>query len=193
MISDYQSGFKNAVSICILTLLLAACTGGSMLSSEKADFEEQATADAAPDQPLTRLRKAKLNVPCPEAIIRADTHAYVVYGKGKEIPENVRYQGTIRELASNFVRAASGAVVVRVGLVGRVVAGPKGGAGDVKLPIRIAFVRDNEVLYSELHRPQVSLTSAQLTQPFTLLVEDIPHANPSAGAGQIYVGFDGRR
>ena len=193
MTINYQSGIKNAVSICMLTLFLAACTGGSMLSSEKANFEEQATTDAATDQPLTRLRKAKLNVPCPAAVVRADTQAYVVYGKGKDVPENVRYQGTIRDLASNCALSDTGAVVVRVGIVGRVVAGPKGGAGEVSLPIRIAFLRDGELLYSELHRPQVSLTSTQLTQAFILLVEDIPHANPSAGAGQIYVGFDSRR
>ena len=176
-------------------LLLAGCTSGSILGNEETLTSEPATSDASPDSdaPFSRIRRAKLNVPCPAASVRKDTQTYVIYGRGKDVPENVKYQGSIRELAAECVRGNDGGVLVRIGVIGRVIAGPKGSAGAVKLPIRVAFVKDDEVIYSKLFQQELRLTDGQLSQPFSLVVDDIPHNSPSTGTGRVLVGFDSRK
>src|SRR5690606_108459 len=89
-------------------------------------------------------------------------------------------------------RDRGGQTVVKLGIAGRVVAGPAGGAGKVVLPIRVALIRDGEtVLSSDLYRFEVTLSEPDFAADFSKIQEGIVVPPGPADAGyKFYIGFD---
>ena len=126
---------------------------------------------------------------CPPIEVRGDAHVLTVYARGQEEdPGGLRYQATIRKWARECTHTGD-TVTIKVGLVGRVVAGPAGVDGPLRLPVRIA-VTDGEkaVLASELVPVVASLSDSDRTEPWSLVIDTI--SVPAASARKIYVGFD---
>ena len=93
-------------------------------------------ANAASSQPDFRPSSY-----CPPIQIRAGTEEMITYERGHENdPSYARQLASIKNTARECGVSATGALTMKVGVRGRVVAGPKGGAGTMTLP-RIAFAR----------------------------------------------------
>lgn len=129
---------------------------------------------------------------CPVVSVRAGTEAFTVYERGHEgDPSFVRFQGTITKTARECRQTAEG-FTVKVGIAGRVVAGPKGGQGSVTLPVRVALTQQStSVKFSELYNVPVTIVPPTLGADFSQVSDWIP---VTAGPGEkdfiIYVGFD---
>jgi hypothetical protein len=107
----------------------------------------------------------------------------------------VRYQGS-------FIRTArecdvhGDEVTIKVGVQGRIVLGPAGGAGLVNVPLRYALVREGiepKTLWTKLFTIPVTIADGQLNVPFVHVEEEmtVPIPSPSELAAYvIYVGFD---
>ena len=92
---------------------------------------------------------------------------------------------TARECRVN----ANGTMTVRVGVSGKVLAGPKGGPADVTVPIRVAVVKFQEaVLASELYKEQVTIGANHSTVFRRIYEIEVPA--PSERNYLLYVGFD---
>jgi hypothetical protein len=73
---------------------------------------------------------------CPTIKIRPGTEAIVQYAKtGDQTGDNVRYQQTITRTAREC-RYVGGQLTLKIGVAGRVAAGPKGGPGKIAVPPR---------------------------------------------------------
>ncbi len=135
---------------------------------------------------------------CPPVAIRPGTEQMTAYQAGAK-PDPVTgagppitYIASIVKTARECTKAANGEVAVKVGVIGRVVAGPAGKAGPVTIPLRIAAVQGTDkMISSQLYKIQVTLAEPNLSGDFTKIDQTItlPIA-PGNSDYKIYVGFD---
>ena len=128
---------------------------------------------------------------CPELRVREGTEALRRYERGKENdPGSIIWQASIGDTARECLYDLEGNLTLRIGVSGRVLAGPKGGPGDVNVPLRIVVVKYQEAtLYSELKQLSITIP-AQNSTVFRNVYEVTV---PSPGRDRdylIYVGFD---
>ncbi len=168
---------------------LAACSSapesfnpGNLVTGGRDIAAEQATA----------ARFAPVAV-CPPIQVKDGTQMMQVFEKGKDGDLTaIRFQGTIQRFARECrTDAATGVTSVKVGVSGRFLAGPKGGTGGSKLPIRIVVVKDGDtVLYSKLHTVDAAIPAGESGITWSKVVDDIA-IPPAQGTNYtIYVGFD---
>ena len=126
---------------------LSGCGGGSMFgaSSDSSPSisdrfgqlfgsKSQAVGEAPPPAVDNELS-------CPSVSIRAGASTYAVAAPGKPaIGNDVRYQATITRTARDCT-LNGGQITARIGIQGRVIAGPAGNPPTVEIPIRVAVVQ----------------------------------------------------
>lgn len=129
---------------------------------------------------------------CPKPEIRPGSEVFTVYDRGMDgTPEGVRYQASIRDTAREC-RQSGGVLTIKVGVAGRVIGGPKGRAGTVTVPLRIALTEDdNTVAFSRLYNVTVQVAAPDLSGEFAQVEEAISVPVPPEGQKlRLYVGFD---
>ncbi len=131
---------------------------------------------------------------CPELRILSGAEVMRRYEKGHEDDaKSVIWQASVGKTARECLFDLQGGMTLKVGISGRVIAGPKGGASTVTVPLRIAVVKYQQaVLATQDYTIDVSIPgegAATFTQVKEILV-------PSPGKDRdylIYVGFgDGK-
>lgn len=120
---------------------------------------------------------------CPPVVLREGT---ATLRRGE--PDALQYIASIAE-TSRSCRVEGGALVVEVGIAGRVTPGVAARAGQVQLPLRVAVTRGDEVLYSNLGRLGVSIQPGG-PQTFTYVDRAIRLQEPASRTVNIQVGFD---
>jgi hypothetical protein len=152
--------------------------------------DEPAQPKPAPGQP-----SADDDVDCPQVTVRAGASTYAVGAGGKPAAGNdVRFQATITKMARECIRSG-GDITARIGIQGRVIAGPAGAPSSVEVPLRVAVVQGGvgeKVIASKAYRTTVEMSEGG-SVPFTMVVEDLVYPVPSAAVADsyiFYVGFD---
>ena len=113
---------------------------------------------------------------CPPVHILPGTESMVVYDKGHDGDAAfVRTQGSITETARECQALDATTLSIKVGVGGRILAGPKGGAGTVTMPIRIAVARqhDNSVLFSKAFPVTVDLTAPDFGADYSQVFDQV--------------------
>ncbi len=93
------------------------------------------------------------------------------------------------------VRRSSGQIVARIGIQGRVIAGPAGAPATVEIPLRVAVVQTGiheKVMATKVYRTTVSMTE-DASVPFSLVGEDLAYSTPPGATSDsyiFYIGFD---
>jgi hypothetical protein len=182
----------SALAVLIAAPFLAACTssgeggsGGGFMSSVLSGGKNEKPDDYDADY---FLRTGY----CPPVQIRGGTESLTVYEKGHDGEAAfVRYQASIGNMAREC-RTTAGTLTVKLGIAGRVVAGPKGSAASLTLPIRVAVVKQFQApLYSELVKVPVTVTEPDFAADYSQVVEQISvPIGPNDRDYIIYVGFD---
>ena len=170
----------------LLTLVLGGCLG---LGGGK-----QLSATASPATPVEGqidIRKYLGPDYCPQIRVREGTETARTFERGfQDDNSRILWQASIGETARECLYDERGNLLLRIGVSGRVLAGPKGSGGTVSLPLRIAVVKFREaVLASELYPVTVTIPP----QGSTLFSEVRELQLPSPGRQRdylIYVGFD---
>jgi hypothetical protein len=180
---------KSIAMIATAALTLSACvgslTGGN---SDKQYLDQSATkAEIAGSAPAAFPIVAS---ECPEIRIRQGAEAYTIYAKGQAgNPQGLRYQAVIDRHSRNCL-VSNGLITVKMGVVGRLLAGPKAGSDTVKVPLRFAVERDNLAVFSQKYDIPVTITPPNQGEEFIKVVENV--AIPYVGGEDItiWVGFD---
>lgn len=176
-----------AAAVC-LALLAAACGRGGVPDAEeplgqffRGTAAEPTTIDPEQFRPIG---------PCPRVALLPETESLRITRGGDEFEEGTLvYQARIDDTAREC--SADGDVTrVRVGVAGRALSGPDEIPGTVRLPIRIVVREGGEVVYSKLHRVEVTLTEETPSAPFAFVDEEV-RVSDREGA-RILVGFDER-
>lgn len=156
----------------------------------KSDEPAQPKPAPAPGQPA-----ADDDIDCPQVTVRAGASTYGVGATGKPaVGNDVRFQASITKMARECVRNG-GEITARVGIQGRVIAGPAGAPNTVEVPLRVAVVQGGvgeKVIASKAYRTTVEMSEGG-SVPFTFVAEDLSYPVPSAAVADsyiFYVGFD---
>jgi hypothetical protein len=190
------------LTLAVAGALLSGCGGGSMFGGSSAEsgpsigsrFSElfgsksQAVGEATPPS-------VDNEVSCPSVSIRAGASTYAVAAPGKQpVGNDLRYQATITRTARDCTQSGD-QVTARIGILGRVIAGPAGSPATVDIPLRVAVVQggvQEKTIATKVYRTSVSMTDSG-SVPFSLVAEDVVYPVPQGAAGDsyiFYIGFD---
>ena len=153
----------------------------------KSDEEPAANAAAVPQDTG--------DLTCPPVTVRAGAATYAVAAPGKQpVGNDLRFQATISKMAREC-SLNGGVITARIGIQGRVIAGPAGNPPTVEVPIRVAVVQagiQEKTIATKVYRTTVSMTEAS-SVPFTIVAEDLVYPAPPGAIGDsyiFYIGFD---
>jgi hypothetical protein len=132
---------------------------------------------------------------CPPVSIRAGASTYAVAAPGKQpVGNDLRFQVTITKTAREC-SLNGGEITARIGVQGRVIAGPAGAPSSVQVPLRVAVVQggiNEKTIATKVYQTTVSMSESG-SEPFTLVADDLVYPAPSAALGDsyiFYIGFD---
>ena len=132
---------------------------------------------------------------CPPVTVRAGASTYAVAAPGKQpVGNDLRFQATISKMAREC-SVNGGVITARIGIQGRVIAGPAGAPPSVQVPIRVAVVQggvSEKTIATKAYQTTVTMTEGG-SEPFTLVAEDLTYPAPSGAVGDsyiFYIGFD---
>jgi hypothetical protein len=118
-----------------------------------------------------------------------------VAAPGKQpVGNDLRFQATITKTARECNYNA-GEITARIGIQGRVIAGPAGAPSSVQVPLRVAVVQggvSEKTIATKAYQTTVNMTESG-SEPFTLVAEDLVYPAPPGAVGDTYVfyiGFD---
>jgi len=195
-----KKSISNVACVAALALLigsgawLAPASAQSFTDKLKGFFgggsksEEQQQPQADPSEPQP-------DMDCPQVTIRAGASTYAVAAPGQQAVGNaVRYQATITKMARDCTKA-NGEITARIGIQGRVIAGPAGAPPSIEVPLRVAVVQGGvgeKVIATKAYRTTVNMGEDE-SVPFTFVAEDLVYPAPQGRAADsyvFYVGFD---
>jgi hypothetical protein len=132
---------------------------------------------------------------CPPVTVRAGASTYAVAAPGKQpVGNDLRFQATISKMAREC-SLNGGVITARIGIQGRVIAGPAGAPSSVQVPIRVAVVQGGvaeKTIATKAYQTTVTMTEVG-SEPFTLVAEDLTYPAPPGAVGDsyiFYIGFD---
>lgn len=194
---------RTALALAVAGAVLSGCGGGSMLGSSSdtssspsigSRFSQlfgsksQAVGESAPSPVDNELS-------CPPVTIRAGASTFAVGVPGKEaVGNDLRYQASITRTARDCTRNGD-QITARIGILGRVIAGPAGNPTTVEIPLRVAVVQggvQEKTITTKVFRTTVTMND-QGSVPFSLVAEDMVYPVPPAATGDsyiFYIGFD---
>lgn len=171
--------FTRAAIVTTLLLGVAGCntTGGKNAAE---------TAGAAEDN---RITSEELRAYCPSVSLREGTAYYSRYAKSAEkTSDQLMYQATITD-TTRACKYGNGTMTMEIAAAGRIVPGPKFNSGSTTMPIRVAVMQGDKVVYSKLHQQPVSLSSNTASQ-FVFNDNQVTFPTPDRQNVQVFVGFD---
>src|SRR3954469_13531029 len=131
---------------------------------------------------------------CPELHLQLGGEAYAMFERDhQDDAKYVRYLGSINQTARECHSVTDTSVSLKVGVAGHVIAGPKGVAGKITMPIKVTVVkqRGNKVLFSKTYPTAVTVGGAELSGDFSQVIDPITFKRtPDDEDLIIYVGFD---
>ena len=155
----------------------------------KSDEPAESNPAPAPSQP------ANDDIDCPQVTVRAGASTYAVGASGKPaVGNDIRFQASITKMARECSRNGAD-ILARIGIQGRVIAGPAGAPATVDVPLRIAVVQGGvgeKVIASKAYRTTVQMSEGG-SVPFTFVAEDMTYPVPAPAVADnyiFYVGFD---
>jgi hypothetical protein len=193
--------WRGLLVLAVAAAALAGCGGGSMMGSGASDSgssfgdrfsqlfgsKSQAVGEAPPPP--------ENDLTCPSVAIRPGASTYAVGLPGQPASgTNLRYQATITRTARDCT-FNGGQITARIGIQGRVIAGPAGAPASVDVPLRVAVVQDGvtpKTIFTRAYTTNVSM-AADGSVLFSLVAEDIAYPPPVGAAGDsyvFYIGFD---
>lgn len=187
-LSQLARGLAKVAPGLALTAVLTGCADSSIGSSFLSWMPKPAASDAAADAKVSD--KYAMRPTCPDVEIRYGTESANIFENGKQGADAaLRFQLSVQRVARECDEIG-GNIVARVGAAGRVVAGPKGSTGKVDIPVRIAAVNGDKVLYTGLKIVSVQVEPPDFGANWSLVDEAV--TIPSAGSADtvIYVGID---
>jgi hypothetical protein len=150
-----------------------------------------------PEQPaeVAAPAEGETDLTCPPVSIRAGASTYAVAAPGKQpVGNDLRVQATITRTARDCTKTGD-QITARIGIQGRVIAGPAGAPSTVEIPLRVAVVQggvQEKTIATKVYRTTVSM-SEDSNVPFALVAEDMVYPVPFGAAGDsyiFYIGFD---
>jgi hypothetical protein len=190
---------RRGIAISAAVLLAMACGMAASPASSQSltDRFKSLFGGGKSEEPAapTVSNEPEDDLTCPPVSIRAGASTYAVAAPGKQaIGNDLRFQATITRTARQCTKTGD-QIIARVGIQGRVIAGPAGAPSSVAIPLRVAVVQggvNEKTIATKAYQTTVSM-SEDSSVPFSLVAEDLEYPVPSGGTGDsyiFYIGFD---
>jgi hypothetical protein len=147
-------------------------------------------APAAPSEAT-----GETDLTCPPVTVRAGASTFKIGAPGKEaVGNDLRYQATITKIARECT-INRGEITAKIGIQGRVIAGPAGAPPTVTVPMRVAVIQGGvgeKVIATKAYQTTVNMVEGS-SVPFVIVVEDLIYPAPPGALGDsylFYIGFD---
>jgi hypothetical protein len=181
---------RGALTLAIAGALLLGGGGGTSFADDSSWFGQLFGGKGeAPPPPVDN------QLLCPPVRVRPGASTFAVGLPGKPASgTDLRYQATISRTARDCTPNGD-QIVARIGIQGRVIAGPAGSPATVEVPIRVAVVQggvQEQTIVTKVYRTTVSMSAAG-NDPFSLVAEDIVYPMPTPATVDsyiFYIGFD---
>jgi hypothetical protein len=191
--------FNGAITLAFAGVLMAGCSTGSAILDSVSSAGDRFTQlfGSNTQAPGEAASHEDTELYCPDVAIRDGTATLTssVGGPGAPAgPGALRYQGTITRTARECVLSNGVTMNVKIGIQGRVIAGPAGAPPTVEVPLRVAVVQDGvqpKTVFSRFYKASVSMTEGNV--PFSFVAEDVSYPAPRADQQAnyvFYIGFD---
>jgi hypothetical protein len=160
---------------------------------------------APPPPQDPKVLASQLQAYCPKVTLRDGTAYFNTYAKGgkkakkadaedgtaeaSDDSANIVYQAAITDVTRDCSRNA-GSLTMNVAVAGKVVPGPKGGAGTINMPIRVVVVHGSDVLYSQLHQYKLQITDTSAATQFVFNDPNVTIPEPTDKGYQVFAGYD---
>ncbi|UYO49851.1 hypothetical protein KQX64_04385 [Rhodopseudomonas palustris] len=181
-----------AVAICGTVLAATPAWSQSITDRFKSLFGSS-DKDQAPT--VSNGPPVESQLTCPSVTVRSGASTYAVGLPGKEASgSDLRYQAVISRTAREC-NLNTGVITAKIGIQGRIIAGPAGAPTSVDVPLRVAVVQEGvspKTIFTKAYRTSVSM-QPDGSVPFSLVAEDVAYPAPSVSdndAYVFYVGFD---
>jgi hypothetical protein len=189
-----------AVSFAISCGMFASPAASQSITDRFKSLFGGGTSDAPPAAPAAPGAPAvapegENDLTCPPVSIRAGASTYAVGAAGKQpLGNDLRFQASITRTSRQCTRNGD-QITARIGIQGRVIAGPAGAPASVTIPLRVAVVQggvQEKTIATKAYQTTVSM-SEDSSEPFTLVAEDLVYPVPPGATGDsyiFYIGFD---
>jgi hypothetical protein len=175
-------------------LLVAPASSQSLGDRFKSLFGGKPDEPAATTPPVG-TQQAEPDLNCPPVSIRAGASTYAVAAPGKQpVGNDLRFQATITKTARDCTKNG-GEITARIGIQGRVIAGPAGAPTSVDIPMRMAVVQGGvteKVIVTKAYRTTVAMAEDE-SVPFSFVADDLVYPVPAGAVADsyiFYIGFD---
>lgn len=183
-ICEGMRGFRPAIVPLGLALVLAGCQSNS--TANVSDLASAGQAEVARED----YTLEELGAYCPEVGLREGTSTYRSYQRGGEgDASKLTYLASIADVTRRC-SYEGGNIRMNVAVAGRVVPGPVGTSGTVTMPIRVAAIQGDQVIYSELHQFEVAVADTAGATQFVFNDRNISFPMPSTRNVRIFAGYD---
>jgi len=184
-----------AVSLGLSCSLFASPAAAQSITDRfKSLFGGKSDEPAAAGAP-TVSTEPQSDLTCPPVVIRAGASTYAVAAPGKQpIGNDLRFQATITRTARDCTQTGD-QISARIGILGRVIAGPAGNPPTVEIPLRVAVVQggvQEKTIATKVYRTTVSMND-EGSVPFSMVAEEMVYPVPPGAVGDsyiFYIGFD---
>jgi hypothetical protein len=185
----------KSVTVVAVAAILSACSMGSMFGGGTTTTGSTgALANASTPQEqidMTALAAAPaIATECPPIKVRNGGEAIYSYQKDSIGDARALQFQAVIDKQSRACVASNGLITVDMGVVGRVLLGPAGEAGDFVVPVRFAVERDDLAVFSQKYDIPVTVAAGEQSKDFVKVVDNV--AIPFIGGENIviWVGFD---
>ena len=191
-----RGALAAAVSIAIGCSLFAAPAASQSITDRfKSLFGGGGGSSDAPAKAAPADSTDESDLTCPPVAIRAGASTFAVAAPGKQaVGNDLRYQATITRTARECTINA-GQITARIGIQGRVIAGPSGAPPSVQVPLRVAVVQagvGEKVIATKAYQTTVTM-SEDTSVPFSIVADELVYPAPVGAVADsyvFYIGFD---
>jgi hypothetical protein len=171
-----------------LSLSLSACAGSSIGSSFSSFMPGSPPPETAAD--AKEQNKFLATPTCPGAEIRYGAESIDLYtNNAQPLPDTLRFQINVQRVARECDVVGDN-VVARVGAAGRVVAGPKGSASKVDVPVRIVAMNGDKQVYTAMKTVSVEVQAPDFGANWAVVDESVTIPAAIANSTVIYIGLE---
>jgi hypothetical protein len=201
MTASTSGKYRKAASAAVLAAVVLAIGCGAVAPPASAQslsdrFKSLFGGGSKQDDvPIVDPQGPAPELNCPPVSIRAGASTYLVGAPGKQaVGNDVRFQASITKTARDCT-LENGQITARIGIQGRVIAGPAGAPETVEVPMRVAVVQggvNEKTVATKAYRTTVTMSEVGST-PFTIIADDVVYPAPPVAIGDsyiFYIGFD---
>lgn len=179
-VSSKIGRITGLAGVCGLALLLAACQSG----------DSAAVLDPGAQPAPETIDAAELRAYCPPVRLREGTAYYNTYAPNAQgDASRIVYQASITDVTRSCTYE-DGTVRMNVAVAGRIVPGPAGATGTIRMPIRVVVLRGSEVVYSQLHDHPVQVADTAGATQFLFNDTGVVLSAPDQRNLLVFAGYD---